>query len=166
VPSYYPTPAQPSISSSLATAEGSFIPSSAGQYGVRPPTHPGQSPSPYTSRAESTPQMTSYTSYSFPTSQGQPERSYYSNPIFPPQLPSTLPSEQLAPLQTSPALQLPPINFSAPSGLIDPAIVQQPAQSTQPSPRSGQESRDDGTQEPDSKRPKMDIQGILGPRND
>ncbi|ETI20805.1 hypothetical protein G647_07147 [Cladophialophora carrionii CBS 160.54] len=165
MPAYYPTPVQPSISSSLATAEGSFVPPSSGPYGIRPPILPGQSPSPYTSRAESTPQGTAYASYPF-TPQGQPERSYYSNPIFPPQIPSTLPSEQLAPLQTSSALQLPPINFPAPSGLIDPAIVQQPAQSTRPSPRGGQESRDDGTQEPDPKRPKMDIKGILGPRND
>ena len=51
-PSYYPTPAQPSMSSNLVTAEGSFIHSSAGQYGMPPPFQQGHSLSSYTGQAD------------------------------------------------------------------------------------------------------------------
>ncbi|KAJ9613395.1 hypothetical protein H2200_003337 [Cladophialophora chaetospira] len=161
-PSYYPSPAQPSISPSLATAEGTFIPSSTGQYG-RPMLQPA---SPYGSRADPSLHATGYTSYNYPPPQGQMGRPYYSNPIFPPHPPTTLPPEHLAPLHTSTALQLPPIQYQAPSGLIDPAIVQQQRPPSRSSPQGEHESRSDGTQEPGAKRPKMDIKGILDPRND
>ncbi len=69
-------------------------------------------------------------------------------------------------MQTSTALQLPPIHFPAPSSVIDPAIVHQPGRTSQSSSQGEQERSGGGTQEPGAKRPKMDIKGILGPRND
>ncbi|KIW97817.1 uncharacterized protein Z519_01401 [Cladophialophora bantiana CBS 173.52] len=160
--------APPSISPSLATAEGTFVPSSSRQYPAGIAPMPGQAPSPYNpSHPESAfPSMTYAGGYNYPSQQGQVGTSgyYTSNPIFPPR-PSPLPADQLPPLQMSSSLQLPPI-LPAPSAPIDPAIVQQLPQQTQPSARGEPGSRNDGTQEPDPKRPKMDIQGILGPRND
>lgn len=159
-PSYYPTAPRVSISPSLATAEGTFIPSAA-QYAPRPQAVPGQSHSSYTSQVESVSRMAPYSGYNYPHPQSQPGR-YVSNPIFPASQPSNLPSEHLPPLQPSSSyLELPPIR-SQPSGPIDPAIVQQ----SRTGGRGEQESRDDGTQEPGAKRPKMDIKGILGPRNE
>ncbi|KIY01753.1 uncharacterized protein Z520_01891 [Fonsecaea multimorphosa CBS 102226] len=162
--------AAPSISPSLAMAEGTFIPSSSRQYhgGLAP--MPGQAPSSYnTSQPESTFRPMSYGgSYNYPAQQGQLGPAYYTpNPIFS-RPPSSLSSEQLPPLSTSSSLQLPPILPAppAPPAPIDPAIVQQHPQQTLPSPRGQQGSRNEGTQEPDAKRPKMDIQGILGPRNE
>ena len=150
----------------MATAEGTFIPSSAGRFAAPPPLLAPQPPSPYASRAETMTQTPAYASYNYPPLGQIGAPTNYTNPIFPRLPSSTLPYEQLPRLQTSSAVQLPPINLPAPSGLIDPAIVQQPTLSTQPSPRGDQERRDNGTQEPDPKRPKMDVQGILGPRND
>ncbi|KIX04403.1 uncharacterized protein Z518_05271 [Rhinocladiella mackenziei CBS 650.93] len=160
--------AQPSISPSSETAAGTFVPSSR-QYQTGPTPLSAQSPSSY-SPAQSEASIRSITSYTggytYPPQgqMGPPSQLPYSNPIFPRRpTPSSLPTESLPPLQSPSALQLPPIRRSPP-GPIDPAIAQQPPQHTQESPRTDQESRDDGTKEPDPKRPKMDIQGILGPR--
>ncbi|OAP64876.1 hypothetical protein AYL99_00848 [Fonsecaea erecta] len=160
--------APPSISPSLAMAEGTFVPPSSRQYhgGLAP--MPGQaSPSYNPAQPESTFRSMSYgAGYNYPSQPGQvgPPGYYAPSPIFP-RPPSSLSSEQLPPLSTSSSLQLPPI-LPALSGPIDPAIVQQLPPQTLPSPRGQQGSRGEGTQEPDPKRPKMDIQGILGPRNE
>lgn len=78
-----------------------------------------------------------------------------------------MPGEPLSSLEGSASLQLPPIRTSPSTiGPIDPAIAEpQYRQGIQQSPRQEQPNKDDGTQEPDPKRPKMDIQGILGPRD-
>ena len=150
--SWYPTPAQPSISPSLASASGMFIPPSGPQYGSHPPILPGQSLSPYAPPADLTPRPMSYTGY------GQSAPTYLANPIFPRS------PDQLPPLQSSSNVQLPPIYVPATSRPIDPAIVQPPILQSRVS-REEQPRRDE-TQEPGAKRPKMDIKGILGPRND
>jgi hypothetical protein len=97
---------------------------------------------------------------------GPPPQFPYGNPTFPrPTASQAAPSEALPPLQTQTALQLPPIRPAAFGAPIDPALAaQEYRQSEQPPSGSDQVGKDDGTQEPDSKRPKMDIQGILGPR--
>lgn len=166
--------AQPSISPSPATALGTFVPPSR-QYPPGPtpiPRHP-PSPSPYSSQqSESAHQrpVASYSGgYNYPQpSQGQmgpppPSHVPYSTPIFPRH--SGGPGESLPPMHGPASLQLPPIR-PVPTGPIDPAITQEPRQTIPQSPRREQERTADGTQEPDPKRPKMDIQGILGPRHD
>ncbi|EXJ84638.1 hypothetical protein A1O3_05308 [Capronia epimyces CBS 606.96] len=164
--------AQPSISPSPATALGTFIPPSR-QYPPGPASMPGQPPSPYSPR-HSESALRSVASYaggynSYPPPQGQMgplSHVTYSNPIFP-----RHPGEPLAPMQGSTSLQLPPIR-PPPAGPIDPAITHPPPplppphQPVQQPPRREQDGRGDGTQEPDPKRPKWDIQGILGPRHE
>ncbi|OAL40427.1 hypothetical protein AYO20_00163 [Fonsecaea nubica] len=157
-----------SISPSLAMAEGPFVPASSRQYHGSMAPMPGQVSSSYSpSQPESAFRTLGYaSSYNYPSQQQQVgHHGYYpSNPIFP-RPSSSLSSEQLPPMSTSSGLQLPPI-LPAPQGPIDPAIVQQFPQQTLPNPRGQQGSRNEGTQGPDPKRPKMDIQGILGPRNE
>lgn len=92
----------------------------------------------------------------------------YSNPIFPrPALHGSMPGETLPPFGGPSSLQLPPIRPTT-LGPIDPAITQptQPSQPTHQAPQQLEGAQGDGTQEPDPKRPKMDIQGILGPKHD
>jgi hypothetical protein len=90
----------------------------------------------------------------------------YSNPIFPRLPSSTLPSEPLPTQQNPASFQLPPLNLSTASGVIDPEIEPQRSQQAHVPSQGVQGSRRDDTSERDAKRPKMDIQGILGPRND
>ncbi|EXJ94331.1 hypothetical protein A1O1_02725 [Capronia coronata CBS 617.96] len=165
--------AQPSISPSPAIALGTFIPPSR-PYPSGPTPVPGPSRPPF-SPQQSESSLRSVASYSTgynypppPRQMGPPSHVTYSNPIFPRQPGSApIPGGSLPPMQGPASLQLPPIR-PAPPAAIDPAITQQqqPRQPVQPSPRQELERRGDGTQEPDPKRPKMDIQGILGPRHD
>ncbi|KAI1610774.1 hypothetical protein EDD36DRAFT_303409 [Exophiala viscosa] len=169
-PAFQSMYAQPSISSSPATAQGTFT--SSRQYPTPGPTPiPGQAPSYGPPQSESALRSiaSSYSGmYNYPPPQGPmrpPPQMSYSNPIFPrPPGPPPMQSETLPPLGGPSSLQLPPIRPAA-TGPIDPAITQQPQQIEQGRHRS-QGSSNDGTQEPDSKRPKMDIQGILGPKHE
>lgn len=170
-PTFQSMYAQPSISSSPATAVGTFT--SSRQYGAPGPTPiPGQAPpySPPQSESALRSIASSYSGmYNYPPPQGQmgpPPQMTYSNPIFPrPSGPASLPGETLPPLGGPSSLQLPPIR-PAPTGPIDPAITQQGQQHTDPGSQQSHGSSNDGTQEPDAKRPKMDIQGILGPKHE
>lgn len=164
--------AQPSVSPSHATAVGTFVPSSQSYSVVGPGSISAQSPASYnnSSPESSMRPMTTYSSpYSFPPFQSHmgPPTSY-SNPIFPRTLTtSSMPGESLSTLEGPAGLQLPPIRTS-PLGVgpIDPAISEPPyRQGVQRSPREEQPNRDEGTREPDPKRPRMDIRGILGPRD-
>lgn len=166
----YPTMyAPPSVSPSHATAVGTFVPSSQ-PYSVGPGSISAQSPASYShSPPESSLRpMSSYSSpYNFPPLQGQMGPPTYSNPIFPRSGSSSMPGEPLPSLGASTSFSLPPIRTS-PSGIgpIDPAISEpQYRQGIPQSARQEQPNKDDGTREPDPKRPKMDIQGILGPRD-
>ena len=73
----------------------------------------------------------------------------------------------LPPFAATPDLQLPPIQ-PAPRAAYDPVMAQQQRQYQQPSPAQyGGPSHAIGTtRQPDTKRPKMDIEKMLGPRND
>lgn len=163
--------APPSVSPSHATAAGTFVPSSQ-PYGGGSASISAQPPTPYSNSPPETslrPMTTYSSSYNFPPYQGQmgPPTSY-SNPIFPRTLTSpSITGESLPPIEGSVGLQLPPIRTSPPGvGPIDPAISEpQYRPGVQRSPREEPANRDDGTQEPDPKRPRMDIQGILGPRD-
>ena len=146
-PSAYPMYAQPSVSPSQATAMGSFVPSRSYMGSAMPMAHPQ---SPYAGGY----------GYMSPHEQmGMPQQPY-SNPIFP--------REPLPPPQGSgmgmpgSSLQLPPIRPAPERSFIDPSLAQQ-HQQMQPQSRPGSTG---DTRQPDPKRPKMDIQGILGPRND
>lgn len=167
---YGPSYAASTVAQSSAMASGQFAGS---QRPVSfPPSfsHMGHIP-PGTSHAQ--------TPYSF-AGQAPPPAEYtsteYPNPLFPrrPALPPQ-PSHQSHGPYGGPPLQLPPILPAPPRMNMDPAIAQQqqqhyfqpqyppyeqvvqsgPTQTTQPR-RS--------TEERDPKRPRMDIQGILGPR--
>ena len=165
-----PMYATPSVSPSHATAVGTFVPSPQ-PYPMGPGSIPSQSP---TSYGHSPPDsslrpISSYSNpYNFPPLQGPMGPPPYSNPIFPrTTTSSSMSSEPLPSLEGSASLQLPPIRTS-PSNIspIDPAISEpQYRPAVHQSPRREQPNRDDGTQEPEPKRPKMDIQGILGPRD-
>lgn len=156
----YPTYGTPTISPNPTTAIGQFIPSSQGY-----PTGQGmvttQSPSAYMHQAG--PYGGGY-SYFAPSQQemGYPPSQQYANPIFPrSQLPPPQPEVTMGMAGPS-SLQLPPIRPAPERTSIDPALAQQ-----HPSGTSPQAARTIGsTRQPDPKRPKMDIQGILGPRND
>lgn len=157
----YPTYGAPTISPSQASAIGTFIPSSQG-YGSGHGMGMSQSPSAYMHHAASYPTA----GYSF-YQPSQPDMGYgasqhYANPIFPrSQLPHPQPEVTMGMAGPS-SLQLPPIRPAAERTSIDPALAQQ-----HPSGASPQDPRMLGsTRQPDPKRPKMDIQGILGPRND
>ena len=160
-PAFQPMYAPPSISPSPAMAIGTFVPSTR-PYPAGPMSISGQ-------LSSYSPSYSSGHNYQLSQgSMGPPSQFTYSNPIFPrPPASSPLPPETLPPMQDPSNLQLPPIRpapFSP--GLIDPSISQQPARSqSRQSGRSEQDSRDDGTQERDSKRPKMDIQSIIKPHN-
>ncbi len=144
-PSAYPMYAQPSISPSQATAMGSFIPPRS----YMGPSMPVAQPlSPYTG---------GYGYISPQEQMGMPQQAY-SNPIFPRE---PLPPPQGSSMGYGSSLQLPPIRPAPERSPIDPALGQQ--QQMLPQDQSGSSGT---TRQPDPKRPKMDIQGILGPRND
>ncbi|KAL2429815.1 hypothetical protein ABEF94_012117 [Exophiala dermatitidis] len=168
--------APPSISPSPATALGTFVPSSR-QYPSVPAPIPGSGQAPLPGHGPQPPDpalrpIASYSGgYSYPPPQGQmgpPSHMPFANPIFPrpPERGTAYHRESLPPLQGQASLQLPPIRPSA-AAPIDPAITQPPGATAQPPLRAERGGREEGTHdEPDPKRPKMDIQGILGPRHD
>ncbi|KAK5210926.1 hypothetical protein LTR99_004554 [Exophiala xenobiotica] len=169
-PGFPPMPmyAPASISPSPATAAGTFT-SPTRQYPPLGMSIPGQAPPSYSPR-HSDPPMRGVGGYVYPyPHQGQmgpPPQMTYSNPIFPrPTGMGSYSNETLPPFGGQASLQLPPIR-PAPTGPIDPAITQQTQQQMQQTPQQAEDSRDDGTQERDPKRPKMDIQGILGPKHE
>lgn len=165
----YPPPyAQPSIAQSTATAQGQF--SSSQRPLSFPPTNQQAPMIPQCGPPSSGP-MYGYSpveharaTYSSPD---------YPNPLFPRR---TLASQQYtipaAGNYGAPALQLPPILPAPPRTTIAPAIAQQ-QRSFQPQleqhgrpgfPRAPASQFGDDSDERDPKRPKMDIRGILGPR--
>ncbi|KAL2396872.1 hypothetical protein ABEF93_004102 [Exophiala dermatitidis] len=175
-PPFHSMYAPPSISPSPATALGTFVPSSR-QYPSVPAPIPGSGQAPLPGHGPQPPDpalrpIASYSGgYSYPPPQGQmgpPSHMPFANPIFPrpPERGTAYLRESLPPLQGQASLQLPPIRPSA-AAPIDPAITQPPGATAQPPLRAERGGREEGTHdEPDPKRPKMDIQGILGPRHD
>ena len=164
----YPPPyAQPSIAHSTATAQGRFSSSH------RPPSFPSTVLQPHMIHQAPPPQGPAY-GYA-PTGHQGPvySSSEYPNPLFP-RRPLTSQPYTNPPQGTygSAPYQLPPILPAPPGTNIDPAIAQQqrhfPMQPEQPSqqflPRPSALQPGDGTEDRDPKRPKMDIKGILGPR--
>ena len=160
--------AAPSIGPSPATAIGQFIPSSRG-YGQGSPMPP-QPPSPYMPAAGPSPRpLAPYPpSYGYsPQESGRPPITQgYSAPIFP--------RNQLPPPQSEPAasmggpssLQLPPILPALQRSSIDPALTQPEGPQYSQAPPQHLRGTSETTRQPDPKRPKMDIQGILGPKHD
>ncbi|KAK5955792.1 hypothetical protein OHC33_003433 [Knufia fluminis] len=168
----YPSPyGQPSIAQSTATARGQFSSSQ------RPLSFPSTSST--NQQAHMAPQAVAPAQgpmYGYANT-GQPGMPYpssdYPNPLFPrrPVAPHSY-SHPAAGHYGMPQLQLPPI-LPAPPGInVDPAIAQQQrhfqpqhvpyGQPASSRPAASQPGR--GSEERDPKRPKMDIQGILGPR--
>lgn len=165
----YPSPyARPSIAQSTATAQGQFssshrplsFPPTAQQAPMIPQCGP-QEPGPMYGFATARHHGIAYPSSDYP------------NPLFPrrpvasQQYPNPTAGDYGAP-----PLQLPPIRPAPPGTNIDPAVAQQqrhfqphleqygqPASSRVPASHSGGDS-----EERNLKRPKMDIRGILGPR--
>jgi hypothetical protein len=165
----YPMYASPTIQPSPNTAMGSFVPSSR-QYTTGQQIVGTQPASPYMmSPADATRAMGPYAGgYSYSSAQeqmgmlsGHPQ---YSNPIFPRSpLPPPQP-EASAGMMGPGSLQLPPIRAAAEWGSIDPALAQ-PGPSHEVS-RHEQGSRPGTSRQPDPKRPRMDIQRFLEPKND
>ena len=155
----YPMYAQPSIQPSPATAMGTFIPSPR-QYGQ--PMMGTQPPSPYIDAPRHFGPYQGGYSYTSPQDQmGMPPPHLYSSPIFPrDQLPETGPS-----MMRPSSLQLPPIRPAPERSPIDPALVQSGPPSQEQSPQD-QGLGTGTTRRPDPKRPRMDIQGILGPKHE
>jgi hypothetical protein len=152
-PSGYPQYAPPSVQPSSAMTMETFVPSRSYIGSSMPIAQP---PSPYGS------------GYGYVPAQEQmamPPQTY-SNPIFPPR---EVRSEAQQPsLGYADSLQLPPIRPALTErNPIDTLLAQQQQPSRLPQPASKSQEGTSGTvRQPDPKRPKMDIQGILGPRND
>jgi len=170
-PPFQPIYATPTISPSPATAMGTFISSgrafqpSTGMPPSQPPGYHVIQPS-----TVNPPGPQNYQGgYQYPPPHGYmpplpPQQ--YSNPIFPrPPAPQATDEPPMG-MYGSTSLQLPPIRPAPQGSHIDPAIAQQQRQHAQQHPREQQPGPDKSTREPDPKRPKMDIRGILGPRND
>lgn len=159
--------AAPSIGPSSAIATGQFIPPrNYGQGQHMPPPEP---PSPYahTAGPPSRPIAPYPQTYGYPSADPMrpPTTQIYSTPLFPRR--SQLPPPHADPASSSAgpsSLQLPPIRPAVQR--IDPVLTQQePRYSQQPTSRDEREGSGT-TRQPDPKRPKMDIQGILGPKHD
>jgi hypothetical protein len=160
-PPFLPTPAQPSISASYQSAAGVFTPASSGLYPGRPPLLPGPLPMQYGMQPDIG-RYGPYTNYFNPAMQGPPpQHQELRNPIFPRE-PARLPSQMAPSMQSPSTVQLPPI-LPAP---IDPRIAQQSQLRMPPTSQITQARRVEESEERQAKRPKMDIQGILGPPRD
>ncbi|RVX67655.1 hypothetical protein B0A52_08184 [Exophiala mesophila] len=160
--------APPSVSPTHITATGTFT-SPTPQYSSGP-TSIGQAPGSYhPPQTDPLRPLSSYSGMSnYPPLHNQipPHQTHYSNPIFSrPSLPQSSVGDSLPPLHGPGSLQLPPIRQSAPIGPIDPAISEQQNRPQSQQSTRGEQGRRDRSQEPQAKRPKMDIQGILGPRD-
>lgn len=159
--------AAPSIGPSSAIATGQFIPPRNYGQGQQLPPQP---PSPYTQTAAgpARPIAPYPQSYGYPTADPMrpPTTQIYSTPLFPRnQLPPPHP-DPASSAAGAPSLQLPPIRPAAQRSSIDPMLTQpEPRYAQQPSSHDQREGSG-ATRQPDSKRPKMDIQGILGPKHD
>ena len=135
----------PTISPSAATAMGTFAPSSRAY-----PGQMGASQAPYMQQ----PYAPSYGYY--PGQEIGYAEPQYANPIFPrTQLPHPQAEASMG-MPVSSSLQLPPIRPAPERSPIDPALAQQRPPST----------TSEDMRRPDPKRPRMDIQGILGPKHD
>lgn len=156
----FPAYAAPSIASSHAIAHGHFA--------TRPPSFP-----PIHQPALQLPSTGPSLSYGYATDQGLPS-SQYSNPLFPRRpVPSPIPYNAQQGNYGPNPFQLPPILPAPPGTTVDPAIAQQQRYSQPPSllysqyppsrPATTQPEARRESGERESKRPKMDIQGILGP---
>lgn len=159
--------AAPSIGPSAATATGQFVSARAYGHGSQMPPQP---PSPYglTGGPPSRPIAPYPQSYGYPPIDAMrpPTTQVYSTPLFPRNHlpPPTDPTSSV----TGPAsLQLPPIRPTAQRSSIDPALTQQQEHRYAPVAPARDEREGSGTtRQPEPKRPKMDIQGILGPKHD
>jgi hypothetical protein len=160
--------AAPSVGPSSATASGQFI--SAREYGQAPQMAP-QPPSPYSSAiGQSSRPLAPYPqTYGYappPDPMRTPTSQIYSTPLFPrSQLP---PPHDPASSSAGPSsLQLPPIRpASQQRTSIDPTLMHHEQRYAAPPAMQEQREGSGTIRQPDAKRPKMDIQGILGPKHD
>lgn len=156
----FPPYAAPSIAPSHAIAHGHFA--------TRPPVFPSIHQSAMQLPSTGPPQ-----SYGYAIDQGLPS-SQYPNPLFPRRsVPSQMPYGVQQGNYGGNPFQLPPILPAPPGTTMDPAIAQQqryfqPSSMlhsqfplSQPATTQAEGSRESGERE--SKRPRMDIKGILGP---
>lgn len=157
----FPPYAAPSIAPSHAVAQGHFA--------TRPPVFPPIQQS--TAQLPSTGPMQHY---GYSADQGLPS-AQYSNPLFPRRpIPSQMPFGPQHGNYGGNPFQLPPILPAPPGTTIDPAIAQQQRHTQPPGmlysqfpppprPATTQAEGRSESGEREAKRPKMDIQGILGP---
>ncbi len=187
-PSSFGMYAPPSVSSSYATASGTtYYPSAQ-----RPPSSSSslpssQPPSPYyqTPSAGASPEGPFQTARGYgrrhggqtptqefyPPTAGPYHVSLFPRPSAQQPAPSEVPASVYTPQQSiAPELQLPPIRPAPPGAYTNPAMAQQQQrQAQQQQERDSQmpgRAGDNGTRQPDPKRPRMSLGDIVHPRND
>lgn len=160
-PQRYSLYASPSIGPSTATATGQFYPPSSYAQN-QPPYPPGSSARPL---APYPPPAPANYGYSNEPMRSQPQTGY-STALFPrTQYPP--PAHAMpGPGGPSQSLQLPPIRPTSERTSIDPSLASAADTRTQQPPPQPARGGTGTTRQPDPKRPKMDIQGILGPKHD
>jgi hypothetical protein len=156
--------AAPSVGPSTATAMGQFVQSRS-----YPPSSYAPAPPPYAGPGPSTRAIAPYPpnyGYSNEPLRAAPPTGY-PGALFPrTQYPPPPPHGPLASGGGSPSLQLPPIRPTSDRPSVDPSLTGAADVRTQQYPPESSRGGVGTTRQPDPKRPKMDIQGILGPRHD
>jgi hypothetical protein len=187
-PSSFGTYAPPSVSSSYATVSGTtYTPaarrpasSSSSLYSSQPPSPHYQTPSAGTSPEgpyQSTRGYRGDYGFQTPTQDFHPQSTGpYNVSLFPrssaqQQAPFEAPASVYAPQQSiAPELQLPPIRPAPPGAYTNPAMAQQQQRQAQQQQerdtRAPGRPSDNGTRQPDPKRPRMSLGNIVNPRND
>ena len=177
-PSFSSIYAQPTIASTSTTAMGTMTPMERSSYPI-PTPQPQQS---YSMQAQMGYGTSGYETYQQPQTQARnypsyiPQQQYnaptqqsyaYSSFQRPTPVPP-VPEEGPVGLYGSSSLQLPPIRPAPQGQSVEPAMAQQQRQAH---PQGqyytvDQRSQQGASERPDAKRPRMDIRGILDPRND
>lgn len=164
-PQQYGLYAAPSVGPpSSAQAMGQFVPSRS--YGPGPTAQPPSAWS--TAAGPSARPLAPYPpTYGYSSdAMRPPPPSGYSTALFPRTHLPPPPTEQMGIAGVSSSLQLPPIRSAGDRSPIDPSLaapnLSQPQDYTSDPARGGTGT----TRQPNPKRPKMDIQGILGPKHE
>lgn len=189
-PSLFAMYPQPSVSSGYAAGSGSIYNPSAQRRPSSSSSLPSsQPPSPYyqTPSAGTSPEgpLAGGRGYigaygrqlplqeSYPSSTGPYNVSLFPRPAPAAQQPAMYeaPASVYTPQQSiAPDLQLPPIRPAPSDVLVDPAMAQHQQRQGQQTPgretRASGRSGDNGTRQPDRKRPRMSLGDIVHPRND
>ena len=177
-PSYSSMYAQPTLAPSGTTVMGTMTPmdrmSYQGQAAHPQQAYPMQSPIGYGTPAFETYQQPHSAARNYPAYLSQQQynpapQANYNYPSF--QRPAAvppIPEEGPVGLYGNSSLQLPPIRPAPQGQIVEPAMAQQQRQSHAQGQYypSEQRSEQGSSERPDPKRPRMDIRGILDPRND